>query len=722
MGSLSVLEVIRELYIALTALLFNLVFWMILEKQGFRRSAATRAFCNTAMAVFFANLLSCVTTVFQHSDLYLPPAAVSALQMVVYFFNVLVPYYFSIYIVRFFSRQDGREHRIPRINTVMVICQAVILSGWFAYAAPKMIRTGTYIETSWPVFIIAGFVMELYHLFYCILFFAKHRSILRRKERNAVMLGFFLVVVTVVLQAFIGPLPLVNYLGATIGLLVFYFAAEQSKISEVIPVGTGQDNEEVPLMEKDLKLREGEYIHTEREPSRGRRRLRKRSIIRTVFALMSVLVFGSYILLGALLYRRSKDIFLEELRGNALAQAGTIAASVDAAAFSRLYYGCEGNADYNSVMDTLVLFRDHSGMQYVYTCWYDESGEVPVMCVDSDPVAPGAMGDDLGYAEATHLALHGTAAVYDMPVTDDWGAHLSAFAPITYEGIVYGAVGVDVDYEWVRSKLMGVVTLIAGICLVCFALTLFALYVLSRHLREKFRLLNSKIDVLSYDADHLTRIEGLRDGDEFELIAEHINEVFEENAARQRQEADKLRSAMEVVENSAKEKLEQAKEKESRAEDVMRQTRLLKESASTAQMPEAKTPDRAEAVKQAKYRLPEPEEGMSKEEAIRRVQEATPLMIEAYTALKDALQSYFGNTEESPAPDAELPEMEQEELDELFEAIREFAGMYDQDGILNLLTQAEGYAIPETEKERIEQIKKCAQNSDWSGVNDVMNR
>ena len=107
-----------------------------------------------------------------------------------------------------------------------------------------------------------------------------------------------------------------------------------------------------------------------------------------------------------------------------------------------------------------------------------------------------------------------------------------------------------------------------------------------------------------------------------------------------------------------------------------------------------------------------------KEEAIHSIQEKTPELLSVLRELKDYLKPFF---EKDRAGGEPLPEMTEEELDELFEAIREFAGLYDQDGILNLLTQTEGYAIPETEKERIEQIKKCAQNSDWSGVNDVMN-
>lgn len=461
--------------------------------------------------------------------------------------------------------------------------------------------------------------------------------------------------------------------------------------------------------------------NTSGDKNNSQGRVRKRSIIGLIFAIISALILGSYIVVGVLLYRRSEAMFMRELKDNALNNAKTIAAAVDAEAFSRLYIGCQGNEDFNNVLETLCLFRDNAGLQYVYTTWYDENG-IPVMCVDSDPVAPGDMEDALGYAEATHLALAGTPAVYDTPVTDDWGAHLSAFAPIIYEGKVYGAVGVDLDYTWVAGQLRGTVLLIVIICAVCFAITMIVLISLARYLKRKFFLLNSKIDVLSYDTQKLQLIEGLHNGDEFEMIAEHINEVFEKNMEAQHAEAEKLREAMSEVERKAEEKVAHYAEKaQVMAEVAPVETRVAPtqevEDSTSGQAAEGTAPPQVETTSDSL--LPEIEEGLTKEEAIRRVKNATPALIETYRGLTRLLEPYFGALQ-GGTEDADLPEMDLEELQELYEAIGEFAEIYDADGITGMLRQTEGYAIPESERDKVARIKACVQNSDWSALQQVL--
>lgn len=456
-------------------------------------------------------------------------------------------------------------------------------------------------------------------------------------------------------------------------------------------------------------------------------RVRKRSIIGLIFAVISALILGSYIVVGVLLYRRSEAMFMRELKDNALNNAKTIAAAVDAAAFSRLYIGCQGNEDFNNVLETLCLFRDNAGLQYVYTTWYDEN-KIPVMCVDSDPVAPGDMGDALGYAEATHLALAGTPAVYDTPVTDDWGAHLSAFAPITYEGKVYGAVGVDLDYTWVAGQLRGTVILIVIICAACFAITMIVLLALARYLKQKFFLLNSKIDVLSYDTQKLRLIEGLHNGDEFEMIAEHINEVFEKNMEAQHAEAEKLREAMSEVERKAEEKVAQYAAQAQTAQEQAAQTQAVEPAEAAAEASFAQEEETTPAQEQGKTTpsqtlgndpLPEIEEGLSREEAIRRVKAVTPAVLASYRELTSVLEPYFGALHKEE-DDPDLPEMELEELQELYEAIGEFAELYDTDGILSMLRQTEGYAIPKAERERFRKIQECVKNSDWTALQQAL--
>ena len=728
MGNLSVAEVIPQLYISLTTLVFNLLLWIVLEQKGMRHFPSRRPFYFLVVSVFIANIISTAATLFQWGDTGAPGILVSAFQTSVYLTNALVTYSFSVFFIRFISEKRGERGQSPLFNRLLLLLLLLILIAWFAWAAPQMLASGEAIFVDGLLLILVAWVFVVYYMLYCVGYLFVNRRLLMRKERRAIIVGLFLTVGTTIGQGFVGPVLQINFLGGTMGLMILYFYF----YGDASPVWSGESD--MRYADAPAPLRKETAAKVPESGSRAdsgtKERVRRRSIIGVVFAIISALILGSYILLGVLLYRRSEEMFMRELKDNALNNAKTIAAAVDAAAFSRLYIGCQGNEDFNNVLDTLCLFRDNAGLQYVYTTWYDENG-IPVMCVDSDPVAPGDMGDDLGYAEATHLALAGTPAVYDTPVTDDWGAHLSAFAPIIYEGTVYGAVGVDLDYTWVSGQLRGIVVLIVIICAVCFAVTLAVLLLLARYLKRKFRLLNSRIDVLSYDAAGVQKIEGLQNGDEFEMIAEHINEVFEKNMAAQHAEAEKLRSAMSEVERKAEEKVAryaaQAESISARADVMMSQAEKMSALATPvpaqAASVQAQTPtDSAAAQAQTDTAdlLPEPDGSVTKEEAIRRVKAATPQIMALYRGLMESLQPYFGAQEEAGSAAEDLPEMDAEELQELYEAIAEFAEIYDADGIGKMLQQTEGYAVPEAERERFAKVKAAVASSDWNALKAVL--
>ena len=748
MQSLSVAEVIPQLYISITTLAFNLLLWLMAEQKGMRHFPSGRPFYFLVVSVFVANVLSSAATLFQFADTGAPGILVSALQALVYLSNALVTYFFSVFFIGFISEKKGRKGTVPTVNRLLLALLFIIVAGWFAWSAPQMIRTGEARIMEGILLVISAWVFVVYYMLYCVAYLVINRRFLMRRERSVIALGLVLTVVFTIAQGFVGPVLQVNFLGGTLGLMILYF----SFYADAGPVWRVRDKQGIPVtyvaepqdMADDAETevadtgeREDSQTHTAQErkaaPGSSARasaipkgHVRKRSIIGFIFAIISALILGSYVLVGILLYRRSEEMFLGELKDNALNNAKTIAAAVDAAAFSRLYDGCQGNEDFNNVLDTLCLFRDNAGLQYVYTTWYDENG-IPVMCVDSDPVAPGDMGDALGYAEATHLALAGTPAVYDTPVTDDWGAHLSAFAPIIYEGEVYGAVGVDLDYTWVSGQLRGVVLLIVIICAVCFAVTLMILLALARYLKRKFRLLNSRIDVLSYDAQGLQKIGGLDNGDEFEMIAEHINEVFEKNMSAQQAEAEKLRSAMSEVERRAEEKVafyaEQAKANaaplKAGAGDAPAQVQTAPEQRKAE--PEKPLRDDQNTTETYDALLPEIEDGLTKEEAIRRVKAAAPRMLVSYRNMTEILKPYFGALRQEEETDPDLPGMDTEELQELYEAIGEFSAIYDADGISGMLRQTEGYALPEKDREKIARIRECVKNSDWTALQTAIN-
>lgn len=104
-------------------------------------------------------------------------------------------------------------------------------------------------------------------------------------------------------------------------------------------------------------------------------------------------------------------------------------------------------------------------------------------------------------------------------------------------------------------------------------------------------------------------------------------------------------------------------------------------------------------------------EEMTREEAIREIREKTPQLLADYRALAAQLAVFFGETEEAAQDDR--PEMDMDELTELYEGLLEFAESYDLDSADMLLQQAKEYRIPEAEKERFAKIEQCVRDSDW---------
>ncbi|MBQ6735598.1 MAG: hypothetical protein IJR00_11915 [Lachnospiraceae bacterium] len=108
---------------------------------------------------------------------------------------------------------------------------------------------------------------------------------------------------------------------------------------------------------------------------------------------------------------------------------------------------------------------------------------------------------------------------------------------------------------------------------------------------------------------------------------------------------------------------------------------------------------------------------MTREEAIAEIKEKTPKLLADYRALADALKPMLGMEEE---PEEDKPEIDPEELQELYEGILEFAEGYDIDSIDSMMKQAAAYRIPEAEKERFAAVERCVRDSDWEGLKKVL--
>lgn len=112
-----------------------------------------------------------------------------------------------------------------------------------------------------------------------------------------------------------------------------------------------------------------------------------------------------------------------------------------------------GSVAYNNVYDTLAVFRDNVELEYVYCIKEDTPGNF-IFTMDTDQVSPASYGDSVKYTEALAKAGMGTAAVDEVPYTDQWGSFYSAYSPVfDSTGKVVGIVVVDFSSEWFDGQL-----------------------------------------------------------------------------------------------------------------------------------------------------------------------------------------------------------------------------------------------------------------------------
>ena len=113
---------------------------------------------------------------------------------------------------------------------------------------------------------------------------------------------------------------------------------------------------------------------------------------------------------------------------------------------------------------------------------------------------------------------------------------------------------------------------------------------------------------------------------------------------------------------------------------------------------------------------------MTRQEAITEIKETAPQLLADYRALALALGERYGfavKARDAADEDDDREEIDPDELQELYEAVAEFAEGYDLDSIDRLLRQAKDYKIPEAERERFAKLEACARESDWDGIKEL---
>ena len=255
-------------------------------------------------------------------------------------------------------------------------------------------------------------------------------------------------------------------------------------------------------------------------------KVRKVRFSSKLFVIIMLLLIISDVTIGAVSYNRAKAALIDQIKDNATNIARCVAGSLDGSLFDEINSPEDMESDaFNEIYDTLTVFFENGGVEYVYTIKQDGNGDF-IYAVDSDPEEPADAGEEFETDPETLLAANGETTITEDITVDEWGTHLTAYSPI-YDGTRIAAIaGIDVNVDWVNEQIGQILKLVIAICVIVFIIGTAVLIIISRILSRNFSTLNGKIvDIARGDGDLTQSIE-LNTGDEFEVIGKNINDLL----------------------------------------------------------------------------------------------------------------------------------------------------------------------------------------------------
>ena len=91
-----------------------------------------------------------------------------------------------------------------------------------------------------------------------------------------------------------------------------------------------------------------------------------------------------------------------------------------------------------------------------------------------------------------------------------------------------------------------------------------------------------------------------------------------------------------------------------------------------------------------------------------------------YTAYRDVLKAVVVAEEDDPLQDDDLPAVDQDVLNDVYERIRSLAADCDDMGISDALSELDGFSIPEEEKNRVNSIREAIDNFDFDAITEAL--
>ena len=233
MRDLTVSGAIQHMYIAITAMIFNIVLLLVFISQTSGQKRGSAPFRRLTGITLIANLLSMIAFFMMNVMLDIPIALALLSQLASYLLNIYVSYFFAMYVESLTNLDESSRRRWHILNLAIMIFMTCALAAYYVWSLPRLNIPGRNPYATGWFRLFAGFAAEFYYLFYALSFLIIKTEMGLRVKRSLPW-AFILTVSTLVFQAVNGTRPLLNYLGPTLGLIVFYFTAETSDYMDLM--------------------------------------------------------------------------------------------------------------------------------------------------------------------------------------------------------------------------------------------------------------------------------------------------------------------------------------------------------------------------------------------------------------------------------------------------------------------------------------------------------
>lgn len=335
-------------------------------------------------------------------------------------------------------------------------------------------------------------------------------------------------------------------------------------------------------------------------------KVRKISLITKILIAVIAILLVSNLALGLIAIGQFKSSINESIRRRMKDVVQCAAASMDADALASITEGSEGTAAYNTVMDSLVNFRDNADLEYIYAM--KQEGDGFIFTVDSDDEDPAAYGDEVDITDGLVEAAKGTTALDDESAEDEWGRHYSAYSAVKdSSGNVVGIIGVDFSASWYEeqtAKQARIIFIIVGVIIVVSAVLV---VLVSTRISVRFNKLHKMLSSLADGSGDLTRNVDITSGDEFEVVANDVNmftgqireivsgiknntitsvkasEDLEEAANTAASTIDELKDAMNGVSKGASTQAEDVAAADNEIKEIISRLSTMEETVDTAE-------------------------------------------------------------------------------------------------------------------------------------------